>query len=221
MVNEAIRTISSFFFFCYEKCLSVQKASNLKVKDCHRLRSFYVLPKTIACCFLFAYFCFCWLVLVEVQLEIVLIASFTILLATILNLLSCIYSFQWFWQKKACYVNLRHTYFNDSYFTSQLTNSFFFGTTSVTVFGAYMWSKSLNFFFGETDHKFKRTIFKAASILKETIFQKIGVHAGHMTSNRCAQAIYIDGLGVKSFMGVHSRLGCEYTGLQAPIFLGF
>ena len=147
------------FFFCYEKCLSVQKASNLKVNDCHLLRSFYVPPKTIACCFLFAYFCFCWLVLVEVQLEID--------------------SFQWFWQKKTCYVNLRHTYFND-YFTSQLTNSFFFGTTSVTVFGAYMWSKSLNFFFGETDHKFKRTIFKAASILKETIFQKIGVRAGHI-----------------------------------------
>ena len=50
----------------------------------------------------------------------------------------------------------------------------------MTVFGAYMWSKSLNFFFGETDHKFKRTIFKAASILKETIFQKIGLRAGHI-----------------------------------------
>ena len=141
MVNEAIRPISSHFFFCYEKFLLVGFGWGA-AQDCPDSLIYNILT-------------------------------------TILNLLSCIYSFQWFWQKKTCYVNLRHTYFND-YFTSQLTNSFFFGTTSVTVFGAYMWSKSLNFFFGETDHKFKRTIFKAASILKETIFQKIGVRAGHI-----------------------------------------
>ena len=63
----------------------------------------------------------------------------------------------------------------------------------MTVFGAYIWSKSLNFFFGETDHKFKRTIFKAASILKETIFQKIGVRAGHIhdLKQMCASHLYL------------------------------
>ena len=74
-VNETIRTISWHFF--YEKILSVQKVPKLKTNDLHPLRSFHAQKKNCCfCCFLFASFCFCLLVLVE----IVLVASFTILL---------------------------------------------------------------------------------------------------------------------------------------------
>ena len=90
---------------------------------------------------------------------------------------------------------------------------------------AGIWSKFF-FFLKKTDHKFKRIIFKTASILKKVVLQKIvqcilwlylyciplklkiswNIQAGHTTSNRCTQNIRIYELGIKSFMSIHFRL---------------
>ena len=67
IVNEAIKTISSQFFFFYEKILSVQKAP----KPNHPLRSFCAHKKTVAfidfCSLIFAFVGWFWLICVFVR----------------------------------------------------------------------------------------------------------------------------------------------------------
>ena len=108
IVNEAIKTISSqFTFFTKRNQNSKETISTL-------LELFMRAKNCWLCCFLFAYFCLCWLVLVDLRfstsksfllkkvinwLKIVLIASFTILLASPVdpiweNLQCVVYVFQ-------------------------------------------------------------------------------------------------------------------------------